>query len=267
MSPEAAEALTALVLPHLDQQPVYLTGEGARATALRSALVKARADSGRVELIEVPLGSGRSAAIAGLERLSEQHGAGLPLTLRVKQPDTAERAPRQAAWNWVFLAGGLIVVSLLLRYGAPLAGKRSLERRVEQLRTQFEALPRVERDLAFLQYLETNQPPFLDALYQLAVSAPPGTRLESVAMSRRGDVALRGSVSASQQALDLRSNLVQSGLFTTVVLDEQTPTPDRQKVTFRVTAQLKPPADRPSLVVPPATSSQTMTQSSLKPSP
>jgi hypothetical protein len=42
-----------------------------------------------------------------------------------------------------------------------------------------------------------------------------------------------------QQVVEFRSKLIDSGLFSTVVVEEQTPTPDRQKVVVRITGQWK----------------------------
>ena len=49
-------------------------------------------------------------------------------------------------------------------------------------------LPKVERDLSFLQYLKSNQPPYLDALFALANAAPSGTRFETLSMNGHGDL-------------------------------------------------------------------------------
>jgi hypothetical protein len=47
--------------------------------------------------------------------------------------------------------------------------------------------------------------------------------------------------------VDLRSKLIASGLFSTVVVEEQTPTPDRQKVIVRLSGQWKAGEVRPTL--------------------
>jgi hypothetical protein len=66
-------------------------------------------------------------------------------------------------------------------------------------------------------------------------------------MSHQGDLSLRGTMQNSQQVTDLRSKLNESGLFSSVVVDEQNPTPDRQRLTVRITAQWKPVASRKPL--------------------
>jgi hypothetical protein len=91
-----------------------------------------------------------------------------------------------------------------------------------------------------LQYLKENEPPYVDALLVLAKAAPPGTRFDAVSMNRRGEVSLRGSLRDGQQVAELRSRLIDSGFFVSVGIEEQSPSPDRQKVTVRMSAQWKP---------------------------
>jgi hypothetical protein len=51
----------------------------------------------------------------------------------------------------------------------------------------------------------------------------------------------------SQQVVDFRSKLINSGFFSTVVVEEQNPTQERQKVILRISAQFKPAPGRESL--------------------
>ena len=71
----------------------------------------------------------------------------------------------------------------------------------------------------------------------MAKAAPPGTRFDTLSMNRRGELSVRGSIKDSQQLADFRSKLLDTGCFTNVVVEEQTPTPDRQKLTLRMSAQ------------------------------
>jgi hypothetical protein len=109
----------------------------------------------------------------------------------------------------------------------------------------------IDRELDFVRHLKQNQPPYLDALFLLAKAAPPGSKLDSLSMNRRGDLALRGSMKDGQQVVGFRSKLIDSGFFASVAVEEQTPTPDRQKVTVRITAQWKAANDRQSLSIGP----------------
>jgi hypothetical protein len=67
-------------------------------------------------------------------------------------------------------------------------------------------------------------------------------------MTRRGEFSVRGKLQNAQQVTEFRSNLIQSAWFSSVVVEEQTPTPDRQ-VTVRMTAQVKPVDARKPLAV------------------
>jgi hypothetical protein len=72
-------------------------------------------------------------------------------------------------------------------------------------------------------------------------------RLETLSINRRGDLSLRGTMRDGQQVVDMRSKLIDSGLFSSVVVDEQTPSSDRQKITVRMSGQWKQPSQGKSL--------------------
>src|SRR5438128_6640643 len=154
------------------------------------------------------------------------------------------------------------VVSFSLLYEKPLIIKPGLSRKLSEIRAYGERLPKLDRELGFWQHLEKARPPYLDAMFVAANAAPPGTRIDSLSMTRRGDVALRTTMRDPQQAVDFRSKLIDSGLFSSVVVDEQTPTPDRQKILVRMSAQWKPANSRPAL---PAAVSQTQNVQNQKP--
>jgi hypothetical protein len=107
-------------------------------------------------------------------------------------------------------------------------------------------LPVIGRELDFLQYLQANEPPYLDAMLVLAKAAPQGTHFDSISMNRRGEISLRGSLRDGQQVAELRTKLIASGFFGYVAVEEQAPTPDRQKVNVRMTAQWKATGSRVS---------------------
>ena len=70
-------------------------------------------------------------------------------------------------------------------------------------------------------------------------------------MNRRGEISLRGSMQDAQQVTDFRAKLMDSGFFDRVTVEEQVPTPDRQKVNVRITAQWKPIDKRVGLAIGP----------------
>lgn len=219
-------------------QRIYLSGEGARLNDLVPQLAKALGVE--CERIEVPSGAGRSAAILGLKKSCE-NGDAPPLRLRL-QPSagTTEIITRPAHWKWAALAGLLILFSLSLRYAEAFVQRSRLARKISESKSYRDQLPQVDRELSFLQYLKTNQPPYLDPLFAMANASPGGARIESLSMNRRGDLALRASMRDSQQVGDFRAKLINSGFFSTVVVEEQAPTPDKQKIVVRITGQWKP---------------------------
>lgn len=231
-------------------QKLYLCGVGARLNDVVPQLTKALGVE--CERIELPSGEGRSAAILGLKKSCEDGGVP-PLRLRL-QPSagTTEIITRPAHWKWAALAGLLILFSFSLRYAEAFIQGSRLSRQISESKSFRDKLPQVDRELSFLQYLKTNQPPYLEPLFVMANASPGGARLESLSMNRRGDLALRASMRDSQQVGDFRSKLINSGSFSTVVVEEQTPTPDKQKIIVRLTGQWKPSSDgkNPSSATP-----------------
>jgi hypothetical protein len=173
------------------------------------------------------------------------------VTLQSKPTNGSAALARPAPWKWAALALGLAIFLLTLPYlEAPLL-KWRLSKRLKAIQADRGRLVAIDRDLDFLRNLKQNQPPYLDALFLLAKAAPPGSKFDSLSMNRRGDLALRGSMKDGQQVVGFRSKLIDSGFFASVAVEEQTPTPDRQKVAVRITAQWKPANDRQSLSLGP----------------
>jgi hypothetical protein len=124
--------------------------------------------------------------------------------------------------------------------------KPYLSHRLVSLKSGIDRLGAIDREIDFLQYLKASQPPYLETLFLMAKAAPPGTRFDSITMGRKGEIALRGKLGNAQQVTDFRSKLIEAGWFSSVVVEEQTPSPDR-RVTVRMTAQLKDAAERKPL--------------------
>jgi hypothetical protein len=242
-APAAVDAelgsLAATLRAHWTGKKLYLCGETARLRNFGPRLSKALGNV-ECELFSSPPGEGRSAAIFGLKRDCESNG-GMPLLVLETQPFHAkEKSSRPVPWKWAALAGLLVVSLLILRYAEPLIQKPRLARKIADIKAYRDKLPQVDRELTFLQYLKTNQPPYLNPLALIANSAPSGTRLESLALSKRGDLSVRATFRDFQQVADFRSKMIISGYFNNVVVEEQTPSADRQKMTVRITAQWNP---------------------------
>ncbi|HET7625454.1 MAG TPA: hypothetical protein VFM25_09325, partial [Verrucomicrobiae bacterium] len=202
------------------------------------------------ERIVVPPGPGRSAAVLGLKKSVEENGA--LLLLRPKQTNGKTALTRPAPLKWAALAGALVIALILLPYAEAMALKPWLAKRFSALQADAGRLAMIDRELSFMEFLKQNQPPYLDALYLFSKFAPSGARIESLNMNRRGEVSLRGSMRNSDQVTEFRSKLIASGFFSNVTVEEQTPTPDGQKVNLRFTAQWKPYAQLQTVNIGPS---------------
>jgi Tfp pilus assembly PilM family ATPase len=218
---------------------------GADAVALAAWLGQNLAGAGIVcEPLASFSGQGRSAATLGLRHFCEQNGGAPPLVFEAAAPQVEEEVVQLGAGKWAAWAAVLAVCAFGLRYAEPVLFQSRLAGKIAEIQAKRDKLPNIDRELAFLQYLKTNQPPYMEAVAQVAKAAPSGMRVESLTLNRRGDLAYRGFVRDMQQALDFRSKLGESGFFANVVLEEQSPTPDRQKMNLRIVAQWKPVAAR-----------------------
>ena len=210
--------------------------------------------SAAISFEPLPIGDdqGRSAAIAGLKSSCEENVGRTPLLLQTSGISTVQSLARPLHLKWAALAAVLAFCALSLRYAEAVLRQPHLEKQLAELNAYRAKLPNIDRELNFLQFLQTNQPPYLDRLYVLANAAQPGTRVESLGMSRRGDLTLRVGMQNSQQLTDFRTKLIDSGFFSSVVVEEQTPSPDRQKLSVRLTGIWKPSIDRKALEAPPS---------------
>jgi hypothetical protein len=117
--------------------------------------------------------------------------------------------------------------------------KPHLTRKLQAITAEKGRLATIDRELDFLRYLKQNQPDYVDAIFLLSKAAQPGTRFDSLSLTKRGDLSLHGPMPNAQQAGDFRAKLIDSGVFTNIAIEEQTPSPDRQKVIIRLSAQWK----------------------------
>ena len=216
-------------------QKIYLTGKSARDLDLAPRLVKRLGTGAACEHWATVPGEDRSAAILGLEQRGDKDAEPPPLLIQVNEAKGGETLSRPALWKWAALAVLPVIGLISLPYAEVFLMKSRLSTRLAALKVEKQRLPAIDRELRFLQYLKDNQPPYLDALAVLANAVQPGTRFDSVSMNRRGDLSLRGFMRDS-----------------TVVVEEQNPTPDRQKVILRISAQWKPAPGRESLSIAPA---------------
>lgn len=176
------------------------------------------------------------------------------------------RRPDTVPWKWVVRAAALALALGLFPYAEAFIASPFLSRRLDRLSKDRVRLGEIDRRLDFLQHVSDSQPPYIDAAYVIANASPSGLRFDSVSMNQRGEVSVSGYTQMPQQVVEFRTRLVDSGFFSTVVLEELAPVAGGQpRINLRLTAQWKAAAqrealklgpvvpDRPSTNLPPAT--------------
>jgi hypothetical protein len=232
---------------------IFVTAPDSVRPALVAELGTRLGNSIRCEPVETPAGAGRSAAVLGLKRADEQKQPLPQLALPSRVHPVAGRfvlsqpEPRKWALRCAILTGAL----LLLPLAEAMLLKRHLARTVGSVRAQQSRLSTIDQEFRFLGDYKQNLPPYLDALYLVAKAAPPGAKLDTITMNRHGELSLRGSLKDAVQVTDFRSKLIGSGFFDRVTVEEQTPTPDRQKMNVRISGQWKTPGARAALAIGP----------------
>jgi hypothetical protein len=225
--------LSELLMRAANEQQWYLSGAIAKSRVFVNNLSLAFPEGSVCQALLVPQGKGYSAAVCGLMKKEVLP----PLILATHSVVEAPVASKPGLRQWIVLAVFLAVAALSMRHLEPLLFKPVLVGKLQKIQEQRKKLPQIDRELNFLQFLKTNQPPYLEALNQIANAAPQGTLIDTISMNRRGELTLRGSFREPPQALLFRSNLVSSGFFSTVVAADLSPSPDRQKWTVRLNAQ------------------------------
>jgi Tfp pilus assembly PilM family ATPase/Tfp pilus assembly protein PilN len=220
---------------------ILLTGGSARLEGVPETFARVLGPGASCERVPLSRDEGCSAATLGLRAHTQKSQEDPPLVLRRAAPDLISartgRTNSGAAWKWAALAACLALACVALRFVEPILGHSGVQDRIAKLQKRQAQLPAIDRELAFLQHLRTNQPPYLDLIYTLAESAPPGTRLDAISLNRRGDLAVRATMRSMDEVINFRSKLDRSSQFVSVMVDEQTPSPDQQKMTVRITGQ------------------------------
>lgn len=269
----ALDSLASAISNNWSGQKLYLTGRSARYREMPLQLSKRLGSQVQCERLESTPDHGRSAALMGLKKASEGNGGQALLILRFTEATEAENLAKVPAWktavrkvlngkedesvsrtaNWklAVMAIVLALASLCFPYAEAGLLKSRLEKKLSTLKGDKARLATIDRELSFLQHLKNTQPPYIDALSVLA-NASQGGRLDSISMNRRGELSLRSTMRGAQQVTDFRNKLIQSGFFSAVSVDEQTPSPDRQKFTVRMTAQWKPGSGRERAIIDPS---------------
>lgn len=201
---------------------------------------------------ELPFDSpdGGTATLAGLQRMTRAGARNAVLPLNGDPGPVVGAATAGWPWLWMGIAAVLLVGLLVAPYVEAWWRGPGLARRVAQVKEETKTLSLIDREFGFLRHLEASQPPYVDALYLIASAAPPGLRIESTSMNRRGEVALRGKTQTMAHIGDLRTKLMTSGFFSSVVVEDQS-VGQGGPVQFRLSARWKSPEERESLSLGP----------------
>jgi len=231
-------------------EKLYLTGKSARNPRLASLLAGTLGGAVACESLEQASAAAQSDVIAGLMKSSARNGAPSPLILEPGGGHEAAKLVRPVVWKWAGAAVLLALGTLLFPYAEALVLKPFLERKLAALEADRGRLATIDQELDFMEFLKQNQPPYLETIYLLARSAPQGMSLESLAMGRKQQIAMRLKMGNAQEVSDFRAKLIDSGWFANVMVEEQAPTPDR-RVSVRMSAELKPAESRKPIAAEP----------------
>ncbi|HEY3856498.1 MAG TPA: hypothetical protein VGO67_19105 [Verrucomicrobiae bacterium] len=161
-----------------------------------------------------------------------------PLILRTQEPPARLTLREARSRKPVVLAAALVIAIIAFPFLQAIVFKPILSHHLTSLKSGRARLQAIDREIDFLQYLKASQPPYMEVIYLVATAASPGTTFDSISMGKRGDLSIRGKMANGQQVTEFRNKLIDGGWFSSVVVEEQVPSPDR-RVTVRMSAQLK----------------------------
>ncbi len=211
-------------------------------------LTKSLGNGWQCERLEATASAGHSAAIAGLQQIAAA-GGDPALLIRVNpESGAAMSLATLDLKTWGTRVGGLVLALMLLPYAEALLLKPHLAKKIAAFKSEAARLTVIDRELDFLRDLKQSQPPYLEVLSIFSKSGPPGTHFEALSLNSHGEVSLRCEFRDGQQVADFRTKLIGSGFFANVTVEEQVPTPDRQRVNVRIKVQEKPAAQLLALV-------------------
>ena len=229
---------------------VFLIGTIAQDSDRTQALKDALGSNVRCETLFPDANGTNSAAVAALQELVADSRSDMLLALRTGDAEIRHQKRIQPLpVKWMGIAAALLLCMISLRYVEPLIRKPVLEAKIAEAKAAKLTLPPIEEELDFLRHLEGNRPGYLNAVTVLADAIPRGTKFEALTLDRRGEFTFRANVANSQQATDLRAKLLESGLFSTVVLEEQTPAENNRKLIMRIGARWKTDPKTPSKTI------------------
>ncbi len=247
---EASAATLVRLLPRHGLGPrVYLSGPLGESPLFLSALARRLGAATECRRLESDAGSGRSTTFRGLRRLAGAGHADALLQLRHRPPEGATVLTRPAPRRWAVLAAVTLLAAFALPYAEALLLQPGLASRVAAIRKRKPDLDLIDRQSDFLRYLKQNQTPYLDVLLVLGKCTLPGLKVDGFNLNRKGELSLRVTLRQPQEAATFRTKLNDSGLFSSLVVEEQAPGPNRQGLILRLSGQVKPLPERAALKI------------------
>lgn len=234
--------------------PIYVLQ--VRSSPVDSAFCKSLIEQGGTtwKLLESRAASDGTVAFGGLESAivagSGERVRLLTLRAALQQP-VVTPGSSGLPWKPFLVPACLLGLIVALPYIEAAILKPKLSREIKALQKEKPRLALIDQQYTFLQHLRKHQPPYIEALYLIAKNSPGGWKIENISMNRKGEIGFRATFRDPQQVDPFRTKMIDTGFFSSVVVDEQTVSPDRQKVTLKVTAQWKDVEDRAAVEVGP----------------
>lgn len=229
---------------------VSIAGELAAVGGLVEQLKRELGDEFQVERLDEV---GQFRALTPLAALQSLREADRLDQLLILQPAGAaseeEGAESGFPYQWIAVAAALLVGLFVFRYAVPLTKGPALEKKLEEVRAARAALPPIEQEVDFLRAVEKSQPAYLNALAVLADATPRGTKVESISLNQRGEFSFEATMPGAQQANELRTKLIDSGMFSNAAIEEQTPEQNQRQVKVRIRARWNPSPELTSPVL------------------
>ena len=234
----ATENLAGLLQRGSSSRRFWLAGEGARIIGFDRQLNRALGAAFHCEALPAGREQSPNSTLAALRRMGSSEAMAGLMELRVGGSNAVVQPVAQPVdLRWIKIAAALAIGFFALRYAGPMLRKPALERKLAVATAARAELPPIDRELDFLRAIEKNQPAYLSGLAVLAEATPRGTRLESLSLNGRGEFTFAATLQNPQQANEIRTKLIDSGIFTSAVIEEQTPTPDQRQVKIRLRAR------------------------------
>lgn len=246
---EAVRSLVSQMPSPIPGGVLRLTGHLASVPGFAGLLAGALGPGIRVESGEPAGDRSRPAGLRALGDLAGAASKGTELWLATRVAEVPTVLAEPSLRKWIGIAAVLLLAAVSIPSLEAVLRLPALKSRLETIRAGRSRLETIDRQADFLRHLKQNQTPYMEALLVIGKTLPPGARMESMSLNRKGELSLRVSMRQPQEVTGFRTKLTDSGFFSSVVIEEQSPSPDRQKIQVRISAVVKPAHQREGLAL------------------